>query len=656
MGAGEDAGRRTDSGRGRRGRRTGPPDTVRGRLKAHDPFELIRWLALSQPDPRKALAELVQNSLDAGAGRVRVKRVRHRGIACLSITDDGEGIIPEMSRPDALRHIATNIGHSRKRSLSPKERLDLMTQGQYGIGLLGFWSLGGTLEMRTMVPGTRPYRLLLHRDRPDFLVEPLRGRLPLEQRWTEILVLSIHKEALPVLGGRRAADYLASELRGQLLARDVELVIEDRMSRGRSQKIILVNPPRFLGERLEGIGPIAVPGHPPIQCEIYLSGAVAEEGEPGGLAIYGAGTLVAAGFHELAALGLDRPPFTDRRLKGLIDFPGFRVAPGSRRGFVPDAASGAFARAMIGIEEALIAALEGLERRRAEELDRTMIRDLQRAFRDFYRHSPRYKMLPVGDPKDKGAGPGSPEAQDSAAAGGDGTSPGGHGAATPHSPEPAVPPVDDEPPAALLSGPLHSVRLTPSPLRVECLGTRRARATALDERGMSVTDPVTHEWSLEGPVGRLVPCAEPHRMAVEAADRPAEGTLRVIARSEGREARAEVPVEVVEEIASRGSDEGIPEPKLIDEPGASWRSRIEGGHWQVNTGRPEYREIAGNPSLKLRYLSMLFAKEIVLQSSQDPRLDRPLEQLVEVAAYADRHLSVRRRRSGRPPRTGTEPT
>jgi hypothetical protein len=37
-------------------------------LKARDPFELIRWLAYSQPDPRKALAELVQNSLDAQAG------------------------------------------------------------------------------------------------------------------------------------------------------------------------------------------------------------------------------------------------------------------------------------------------------------------------------------------------------------------------------------------------------------------------------------------------------------------------------------------------------------------------------------------------------------------------------------------------------------
>ncbi len=63
------------AGPGRRGRRTRAParsrEAVRGKVRPHDPFELIRWLALSQPDPRKALAELVQNSLDAGASRRR---------------------------------------------------------------------------------------------------------------------------------------------------------------------------------------------------------------------------------------------------------------------------------------------------------------------------------------------------------------------------------------------------------------------------------------------------------------------------------------------------------------------------------------------------------------------------------------------------------
>src|ERR1700680_545581 len=54
-------------------------DVETGRLRVHDPSELIRWLALSQPDPRKALAELVQNSLDAGARTIRVVRRREKG-------------------------------------------------------------------------------------------------------------------------------------------------------------------------------------------------------------------------------------------------------------------------------------------------------------------------------------------------------------------------------------------------------------------------------------------------------------------------------------------------------------------------------------------------------------------------------------------------
>ena len=235
-----------------------PPGEVRGKLRPHDPFELIRWLALSQPDPRKALAELVQNSLDAGARQIRVTRRRERGAPCLKIFDDGDGVIPNMDRPDALKYIATHVGHSRKRALSPQERLELMTQGQYGIGLLGFWSLGEMLEMRTGLPGQRPHRLILHRDRPDFRIEPLRGRLSLDEHWTEVVVVGVHREAQGALSGRRAADYLGSELRGQLLSREVALIVEDRMSRGRAQKVISVRPPRFLGERLDDLGPVDV--------------------------------------------------------------------------------------------------------------------------------------------------------------------------------------------------------------------------------------------------------------------------------------------------------------------------------------------------------------------------------------------------------------
>src|SRR5438445_3532422 len=110
-------------------------------MRAADPFQLIRWLARSQPDPRKALAELVQNAIDAQARHVRITRLRERGLTALQIVDDGERIIPDLKRVDALTYIATHIGHSRKRNLTREQRRELMLQGKYGVGLLGFWAI-----------------------------------------------------------------------------------------------------------------------------------------------------------------------------------------------------------------------------------------------------------------------------------------------------------------------------------------------------------------------------------------------------------------------------------------------------------------------------------------------------------------------------------
>ena len=58
----------------------------------------------------------------------------------------------------------------------------------------------------------------------------------------------------------------------------------------------------------------------------------------------------------------------------------------------------------------------------------------------------------------------------------------------------------------------------------------------------------------------------------------------------------------------------------------------------MNSGHRDDRLLSGKAVVKLRYLALLFAKEVVLRSSSDPRLSDPLEQLVEVAAYADRHI------------------
>jgi len=661
-------------------RKTAPDrSVVKGRVRAHDPFELIRWVAFSQTDPRKALAELVQNSLDAAAPRVHVSRFRHKGALCLRIFDDGLGVIPEMDRPEALKYIATHIGHSRKRSLSPRERLALMTQGQYGIGLLGFWCLGESLEMRSAIPGQKAHRLILYRDRPEYRVEPLRLRLPFEERWTEVIVSGLHPEAARILVASRAADYLAVELRGQLLARDVELLVEDRIARGRARKRILVQPRRFLGERIEGLDAIHVPEHPPIRIEVYYTGASAQNGDGEGIGVYASGTLVAEGFHELGVLDLDRAPWTDPRLTGMIDFPGFHVAPGSRRGVIPDEAAEAFVHALRPVEKMLAGLLESYDRRRSEQIDRLLLRDLQRAFRDFYRQRPSYAMLPVGQEGDVGAGPSGPGLGPGAA----GTGPGSLGEAAAVAAESAgtalpdadslaegdedlddagnvlAVPVDQE---LLPPGPLATVQVTPPKLRVACGGRRRVKAIAVDATGRPVEGEVRFEWTLRVATAETGgPLAEPTRPFAEiadlhtpagpiaratliASDEPAQGLLIVKATSGSRSCATEVPIEILEELPGRRSSEGIPEPELVDQPGESWRSRMADGRWQVNSGHRDYRAVADRPRLKLRYLARLFAKEVVLRNHQDPRLELPLEQMIEVMSYADLRISSARTR------------
>src|SRR6266851_3465051 len=62
------------------------------------------------------------------------------------------------------------------------------------------------------------------------------------------------------LGGRRLADYLGAELRGQLLTREVKLAIHDGVARGPSRKDFLVVPRRFVGEKLNLPPHFDVPG------------------------------------------------------------------------------------------------------------------------------------------------------------------------------------------------------------------------------------------------------------------------------------------------------------------------------------------------------------------------------------------------------------
>ncbi len=187
---------------------------------------------------------------------------------------------------------------------------------------------------------------------------------------------------------------------------------------------------------------------------------------------------------------------------------------------------------------------------------------------------------------------------------------------------------------------------------------RKVRAEPVDASGRRIEEPVRFAWILEGLPGEIHSPLRGEGMPGHGEDAGSEvvltvfgtvgkGLLRVRAGTAGLEAEAEAVVTVVDESGRGGGSEGVPEPEFVEDPGGRWRSRMQEDRWQVNTSHPDFRAVTESPALKLRYLAMLFGKEVVERSHRDPRLAGPLEQLVEVVAFADRSLTAKRTRRPR---------
>jgi signal transduction histidine kinase len=103
-----------------------------GKLRIGDDWNAINIIALSQSNPLKAVAEFVENSIDANARNITITRGRVQGDAYLRIRDDGDGIpVDDEGKPN-FRYVATHICDSIKRQLKADGARGI--QGEFGIG------------------------------------------------------------------------------------------------------------------------------------------------------------------------------------------------------------------------------------------------------------------------------------------------------------------------------------------------------------------------------------------------------------------------------------------------------------------------------------------------------------------------------------------
>jgi hypothetical protein len=189
---------------------------------------------------------------------------------------------------------------------------------------------------------------------------------------------------------------------------------------------------------------------------------------------------------------------------------------------------------------------------------------------------------------------------------------------------------------------MASVRLVPSEIAVSPGRERRVQAVPLDLDGRRVSGKVAFAWSSDNAAVAIVGEGPKPLVRVQPDARPGvRAAIFVVATH--AEARADASATVL--VADRpelSADlaSGVPEPELIDDPGARWRSRFDGQRWQVNASHGDYIALRGEARTRLRYLLALFAKEVALRAHGVPGSEEALESLVEILAHAERNLSA----------------
>jgi hypothetical protein len=592
-------------------------------LRIGDDWNAITIIALSQSNPLKAIAELVENSLDAKARVVTITRGRQAAGQYLSIRDDGGGVPRDADgRPD-FRYVATHICDSVKRRL--KESGATGIQGEFGIGLLSFWTIGESLVMTCAGADSRSYQMVMRKGDPGYAISPKRTLIA--DGGTEVHIAPL-LEGMRGLSGEKIQWYLASELRDRIRKTGVKITVIDRLAR----KQYLVEPRQYEGQLLHHLPPTRCPLGD-IYAELYLN----EQNETNCVALFRQGTRVAEDLTSLDEFA--HPPWTLRCLQGHIDAPFVSLTPGTRTGLVRDAAYAALTQGLEPLERRLMDLIEAQRRAEDERASRDQLRAIQRAFREALLALPveEYDWFDIRARAFRPAAvaaDGAAQPQTAGPADDD---------ALPGAPEPAQGgPRQRE--FFEYAGPLFSVVVSPASSIARVGESRELRALPRDRAGRRVERDLAFAWRVAEGMGTLT--GDKHQAAVfHAPDEPGVSRVEVQVRQGDTVATAEAVVTVTEELLATFGQatvpaRGLPGYSFERAASESWRSRFDAERnlILINNGHRDFVFASRSKALKLRYLVRLYAKELIVRNFAGLPTDQLLERMVELSLRTEEHL------------------
>src|SRR3954470_17873067 len=338
-----------------------------GKLRIGDDWNAIRIIALSQSNPLKAVAEFVENSIDAHAKTITITRGKEHHAHYLAIKDDGDGVPRDVDGLPDFKYVATHICDSIKRRLKADGN-GAGVQGEFGIGLLSFWTVGDSLTMTSTGADQRAYQMIMSKGDSRYEVSP--RRVLFAEKGTELKISPL-LDGIRALSGEKIQWYLASELRDRIRGAKVRVTVIDKLARKQYE----VEPRAYEGRLLHQLPAVRTP-FGDAYAELYL----AEPDESCRIALTRTGTRV---IEDLATLpGLEHAPWSSRYLQGLVDVPFLNLTPTTRSGIIHDERYAALCEALQPLESHLNGVIQAQQRAEEEQASQQSLRAIQRAFRE----------------------------------------------------------------------------------------------------------------------------------------------------------------------------------------------------------------------------------------------------------------------------------
>jgi len=596
----------------------------RGKLRIGDDWNAIRIIALSQSNPLKAIAELVENSIDAHAKTIVITRGREHGEHYLKVKDDGDGLPRDPNGLPNFKYVATHICDSIKRRLKSNGDGSGI-QGEFGIGLLSFWTVGDTLSMTSKGADQRSYQMIMRRGDPRYSVSVRRTLFA--EHGTELRISPL-LEGIRSLSGEKIQWYLASELRDRIRSAQVRVTVIDKLARKQYQ----VEPRRFEGRLLHQL-PAVRSSFGEAYAELYLT----EPAEDSCVALTRGGTRVIEDIGSLP--GLERPPWKSRYLEGLVDVPYLNLTPGTRSGILHDERYAAFVESLVKLEVHLNDFINAQRRAEEEQANRESLRAIQRAFREAMLILPReeYDWFDIQSSSPQVSGAGEPLQR--------GTQPTdtkGEGAVS----SDAEPQEGTSPQRQFFdyAGPLHTVVISPATSTVAVKQSRRFRALPRDRSRRRVEEDLTFAWKiLEG--GGTLSSASDQEIGFEAPDSPVLVRLSVTVSQRNVLCTAEALITVTDSLDIPMSPavvnaRGLPGYTFERAAGELWRSRFDANRnlIVVNSGHRDFVFATRSRVLQLRYLVRLYVKELVLKNFCGMQAEQIADRMIELSLYVEEKL------------------